>query len=254
MPAASYRISAAQLSRQHCRDLVEVERCRSGQEVANPAVSFRVPEDHRGHITEVAHVNERCAALPRGQVDAVVLDDVAAVSVGEVLREEPRPQGRPRQTGGQKMRLHPVVRHNPVGVSARHRREHDMLDAGPLGGVEERVQGPADANNGRRPDQEQAASPAQRGLERRRHGEVEVGYRHTRKDSLQGLNIRPCRANSDPGGGQGAGDRSAQLPVAPVTRTAPLTAPAHSPGGRRRTGRPVEPGPPALRASGHGRR
>ena len=109
------------------------------------------------------------------------------------------------------MRLHPVVRHDPVGIRARHRRENDMVDAGPLGGVEERVQSWTDASDGRRPDKEQRTSSAQRCLERRGHGEVEPRYRHTGEIPLEDFDIRPCWAHGDPGGGKGARDSPADV-------------------------------------------
>lgn len=109
------------------------------------------------------------------------------------------------------MRLHPVVRHDPVGVGARHRGEHDVLDAGPPSGVKERVQGGPDTSDGRRSDQEQTADPPQRRRERLRRIEVQVGHRPAGEDPLQDFGIRPGWAHGDPGGGEGAGDRSTDI-------------------------------------------
>lgn len=44
-----------------------------------------------------------------------------------------------------------------------------------------------------------------------RAGEVKVGYRHTRKVSLQDFDIGPCWSHGDPSGGEGAGDRPADV-------------------------------------------
>ncbi len=111
-------------------------------------------EDARSDCADIADVDEGHLSVTGGDEEALVFDDVAAIRVLEVLREEARPQQSPPGSLRDQVELDLPVRHPLHPIGARDPEEHDVLDPGGVGRVDERDQRLLHVSDGRRPQQD----------------------------------------------------------------------------------------------------
>jgi hypothetical protein len=158
---------------EQCGDLVESDGLRAGQVVA-AAVMSSGGEHHAGHdVAEVAYVVERDATVPGGDHYPVVVADVAAVGVAEVLGEEPGTQDGPGQPRCLQVGLDPMVWDDAVGLRPGHRGEHHVLHAPTGCFVDQGVQRWANTGDRGWAQQEHRAHVLDRAREGRGVGQVE---------------------------------------------------------------------------------
>ncbi len=138
---------AAQASRELRGDLVETERRGSGQgpRVPPKRLGHKAP---RGELGDVANIDECHTAAPGRNVKRVVIADVGAIRIPEILREEAGPEDRRRDPSGHQVRLYGVVGHPALPVCSFHREKNYVLDTRFDGPVDENVQCLADVRDG----------------------------------------------------------------------------------------------------------
>lgn len=206
----------------------------------------RLGEAPRRQLGDVPHVDEGHAPATGGNVQPIVVADVGAVGVAEVLGEEARSENRGGDTAREEVRLDRVVRNPDLAIGAVDRQEDDVLDARLEGAVDEHVERVADVRNGRRPQEEEAARPTNGGRVGRRVPEVErdgarvpserptsrIGIGASRDEGDAELAERPHDVAPHVAGGARDEDRSdhvgheASLPKASRPRAASATIPS----------------------------
>lgn len=167
----------------------------------------------RRDLGDVAHVDEGNGASPRGDVEAIVLADVVAVGVREVLGEEARAQERRRHAAREQVLFDDVVRHPVLAIGALDGEEGDVLDAGFDRPVDQHVKRPLYVGNGWRSQQEEPARASERARVGRRVVEVEGDRQHVPTQGPPRLRRTPdARDTGHPERAQGRDDRAADVP------------------------------------------
>ena len=107
------------------------------------------------HRRNVASVDESDSSLGSGHVNAVILYNVVAVGIPQVLGKEPRPQNRPPRRASLKVLLDSMVGHPGLVGGSGYRDEDNLLYSSLAGHVDEGVEGSLSVGYGRGAQQEE---------------------------------------------------------------------------------------------------
>ncbi len=143
-----------ELSAKQDSDFVERQRGRPRKRVCFFRMRKRIDQRVGGNRGEVARVDEGDASIAGGDVDSVIVTNVAQVGTAQVLHEKAGPKDSPSRRTRAEMHFDRMMWHDRIGGGPRNRNEDDLPDALGAGHIDQPVQGASGIRDGRRAQQE----------------------------------------------------------------------------------------------------